>query len=239
MNYQKIYNALVSKRRKNPLQFGSYSEKHHIVPKCLGGGNDAENLVRLTLREHFIAHRLLVKIHPNQPGLQYALWRLAITKRSSECKISSHAYQKIRGEFIERISEKMSGRIFSEQHRKRLSKASRGRTHSGEARRKISEYLNANHPWRGRKHSQESKNKMSISAKGWVVNPITKQKQSEKRRGELNANCRLTPKDVLQIRSMYKSDPSEYSQKVLAEKFGVKQAAISKILTLRTWKHLV
>lgn len=39
-----------------------YSEKHHIIPKCLGGSNDISNIVSLTAREHFICHLLLVKI---------------------------------------------------------------------------------------------------------------------------------------------------------------------------------
>ena len=39
-----------------------YVEKHHIIPKSLGGNNRKENLVNLSAREHFICHRLLVKM---------------------------------------------------------------------------------------------------------------------------------------------------------------------------------
>ena len=41
---------------------GGYSEKHHIIPKCLGGSNKKENLVSLTAREHFVCHHLLTKM---------------------------------------------------------------------------------------------------------------------------------------------------------------------------------
>lgn len=43
-----------------------YIEKHHIVPKCLNGTNEKENLVFLTYPEHIFAHYLLSIIHfPN------------------------------------------------------------------------------------------------------------------------------------------------------------------------------
>lgn len=63
MNYKKIYRNLIDKRRKC-IPIG-YAEKHHIVPRSLGGTDDDDNLVLLTAREHFIAHLLLVKIHEN------------------------------------------------------------------------------------------------------------------------------------------------------------------------------
>ena len=36
-------------------------EKHHIIPKSIGGSNSNDNLVKLTPREHFICHILLTK----------------------------------------------------------------------------------------------------------------------------------------------------------------------------------
>ena len=36
-----------------------YYENHHIVPRCLGGTNDSENLVLLTAKEHYVVHHLL------------------------------------------------------------------------------------------------------------------------------------------------------------------------------------
>ena len=37
-------------------------ENHHIVPRSMGGSDDKDNMVLLTLREHFICHKLLTKI---------------------------------------------------------------------------------------------------------------------------------------------------------------------------------
>lgn len=65
MNYQKIYNDLISRAQaREPLS--EYKETHHIIPRCMGGSDDKENLVELTGREHFIAHWLLCKIYDTQ-----------------------------------------------------------------------------------------------------------------------------------------------------------------------------
>tara|TARA_R110002167_G_scaffold309327_1_gene514156 strand:+ start:78 stop:770 length:693 start_codon:yes stop_codon:yes gene_type:complete len=61
MNYQNIYESLITKRQKNPAK--GYTERHHILPKSLGGSDDPTNLVVLSGREHWVAHLLLHKIH--------------------------------------------------------------------------------------------------------------------------------------------------------------------------------
>jgi len=71
MNYKKIYDAIIEKAKTRPPLVG-YLECHHIIPKCLGGNNDIENLVNLTPEEHYICHQLLVKIHPKNRSLLYA-----------------------------------------------------------------------------------------------------------------------------------------------------------------------
>lgn len=54
MNYQKIYNDLVKKaKQRTPVKDQRY-DKHHIIPRCLGGTNSRRNIVRFTLREHFV-----------------------------------------------------------------------------------------------------------------------------------------------------------------------------------------
>lgn len=70
MNYKKIYDQLIN-RAKNRKTKG-YSEKHHIIPRCVGGDNSEENLVRLTPEEHYVAHQLLIKIYPKHSGLIWA-----------------------------------------------------------------------------------------------------------------------------------------------------------------------
>ena len=43
MDYQKIYNNLI----KREITREGYVEKHHILPRCLGGLDNKENLVDL------------------------------------------------------------------------------------------------------------------------------------------------------------------------------------------------
>jgi hypothetical protein len=63
MDYRKIYNNLIQKAKAR-VNISGYYESHHIVPRCIGGTDDKENLVNLTPEEHYVAHQLLVKIYP-------------------------------------------------------------------------------------------------------------------------------------------------------------------------------
>lgn len=63
MNYQRIYHELIADRRANPPAEDEYVEVHHILPRCMGGGDEPENLIRLRPEDHFFAHLLLAKIH--------------------------------------------------------------------------------------------------------------------------------------------------------------------------------
>jgi hypothetical protein len=75
MNYQRIYDAMILKAQTR-LDLAGYVETHHILPKCMGGTNEHSNLVKLTAREHFIAHWLLVKMHPTVWKLYYAMFQM-------------------------------------------------------------------------------------------------------------------------------------------------------------------
>ena len=70
MDYCRIYNSLISRAKDRVID--GYCEKHHIVPRCLNGTDSEENLVRLTPEEHYVAHQLLVKIHPTNHALAKA-----------------------------------------------------------------------------------------------------------------------------------------------------------------------
>ena len=83
-NYSKEYTDLIDfalkQNRKKLKQTDPnfiYYENHHIVPKCLGGTNDKENMVLLTFPEHLKAHWLLCKLNPNSYKLLLALSYLA------------------------------------------------------------------------------------------------------------------------------------------------------------------
>lgn len=63
MEYRRIYQQFIWDRRNNPPGDDELVEVHHIVPKCLGGGDHWRNLIRLTPEDHYFAHLLLAQIH--------------------------------------------------------------------------------------------------------------------------------------------------------------------------------
>jgi hypothetical protein len=101
MNYIKIYEDLINRGKDRVMT--SYKEKHHIIPRCLGGTDDPENLVFLSPEEHYVAHQLLVKIHngnhalvkaaammiPNRPSNKLYGW---LRRKFSESQ-RGHTYQ--------------------------------------------------------------------------------------------------------------------------------------------------
>lgn len=94
MNYRLLYLNLLlgTKHTYQERPAGIYTERHHIQPRCLGGSNRPDNLVYLTPRVHFIAHRLLQKMYPSHAGL-----RLAVTMMSKSLEIKTgRCYQKLR-----------------------------------------------------------------------------------------------------------------------------------------------
>lgn len=97
MNYFKIYDALIS-RAKSSRELSLY-EIHHIIPKCLGGTNDHNNLVKLSPREHYIAHMLLVKMYTNNHKLIYAL-NMMTTYSVYNDRSMNKRYEWIRSKFI-------------------------------------------------------------------------------------------------------------------------------------------
>jgi hypothetical protein len=63
MDYKRIYDAFIKGRRIKEASLIGYVERHHILPKCMGGGDNSENLIRLTPEDHYFAHLLLAKAY--------------------------------------------------------------------------------------------------------------------------------------------------------------------------------
>lgn len=97
MNYQLHYDRLM--QRAFPIRPKDIEvDMHHVIPLCLGGSDTEDNLVALTKSEHFIAHRLLTKIHPNHPGILAAYFNMSYAKylpNGVTNKIYAHMYSLI------------------------------------------------------------------------------------------------------------------------------------------------
>ncbi len=165
-----------------------YYEKHHIVPRSLGGSNDPDNLILLTAREHFIAHLLLPKflIGAHRKKMVRARWYLSNLSKYDNV-INSRTFEKYRLEYSgiisgsnhhnygkvlseetkAKMSESRTGLKRSEETKAKMSKAAKRRRYSKETKAKMSESKQGkNHPLYGCKHSLETKAKMSESHKG-------------------------------------------------------------------------
>ncbi len=170
MDYFKIYEDLINKalkenrkKRKRDHKDYVYYEKHHIVPRCLGGKDKKENLVLLTAREHFVAHKLLAEVFPDERGLVYSLWMLT-TKVSFENRrnyiVSSKEYERFKNEFSKLLSVKNKGE---------------GNPNFG----KIGELA----PMYNKKLSQEAKDKIGMAHKGKTISEEHKQRLRDFRTG--------------------------------------------------------
>ena len=107
MNYQKIYDRLIKNAQSREIE--GYFERHHIVPRCMGGSDDKQNIVKLTAREHFIAHLLLFKIHPTNLKLVKAIMMMCVGHVDERRKINNRLYERLRLSFSQAQSECQSG----------------------------------------------------------------------------------------------------------------------------------
>ena len=83
MNYKNIYGEIMLRAKDRPKP-DCYVERHHIEPRSVGGTNGPENLVYLTAKEHFLAHKLWVRYETDafrKRKDQNAVWSM-VTMRS-------------------------------------------------------------------------------------------------------------------------------------------------------------
>ena len=185
MNYQKHYNALIERARHRNLQ--CYFEKHHIIPKCLGGSDDLNNIVMLTAEEHYVAHQLLVKLNPGNVNLVYAA--CLMSKSPIGKRMNNKLFGWLKRKLSEHQSEKFSGKIWTVQQNTSRSKTVKrqwedplarakkiagmvGKTWSAERRAAKSASMKGKP---GRAWTQEQKNKISQTKKQAYLQQLLKE----------------------------------------------------------------
>lgn len=168
--YTKWYFSIIENAKTRVLK-EEIIEKHHIIPKSLGGKDLEENIVKLTPREHFICHLMLPRMLVGEPKakMTYAImmmksksrWldRERVTKYSHKFKLF---YSKI--EFTQKHKENISkslmgiklGVPLSEEHKRKISIGNKGKN-------------------LGRKATEETKKILSLAHIGLSRNPHTEQ----------------------------------------------------------------
>ena len=169
MDYLMHYSALIDNAKARE-SVNCYMEKHHIIPKCMGGTDDKSNLVKLTAREHFVAHQLLAMAYPSVKGLWYAC-RLMTASSSGQIR-NNREYAWIKNKISE-MPNGMQGKFHSPETRKKMSASQLGIRKSFVTRKKISNSL------KGKSFlSEEGRKAISLKNTNKYVSEETKLKQS-------------------------------------------------------------
>ena len=94
--YLKWYSSIIENAIVRELN--GYKEKHHIIPKSLGGSDEKDNLVYLTAREHYIVHVLLTKITTSEAKAKMIFAFTAMDRMGTSGRYRSKLYENLRKE---------------------------------------------------------------------------------------------------------------------------------------------
>lgn len=105
--YQTWYSAIVMRALARETK-GITTEAHHILPRSFGGTDSKNNLVNLTLREHFICHLLLTKCSTGNLYYKavHAYCYMSNTKKYTQKVKTSRMYERLRVEQRKIVSER-------------------------------------------------------------------------------------------------------------------------------------
>lgn len=165
-----------------------YYERHHIIPKCMGGRDEEDNLIDLFAREHFIAHKLLALENPENDSLIYAWSCMAFPNNNMQQRyeLTPDEYEEVRIALSEtrkgkprsdavkkKISAKAKERYQDPVYYEKMKQAAKDRC-TDEFRRNISERMKGkvagkNNPMFGRNHTEDTRKRQSELKQGMYV----------------------------------------------------------------------
>lgn len=191
--YTKWYYSIISNAKTRSTT--GYIERHHIIPKSLGGNNTKDNLVRLTAREHFVCHLLLTKMTDgnNKIKMLHALGKFVQTNNLQDRNLTARQYNIARTAIMTArtgtkrpgIGGVKKGNIpwnkgikqgpHSEESNRNRSATLAGRQRTEEFCKKVSEGKKGHKSgMTGKKHSAETLEKMKASALARKKNKLDK-----------------------------------------------------------------
>ena len=185
MTYKEFIENILSTRGNYGISNTEYYEIHHIVPRCMGGSDDASNKVRLYAKEHYEAHRLLALENPDNEKLTYAWWCFVNgwnAEKQERYVVTAEEYEEAKIEYAKMISKKNAGEnsVFYGQH-----------------------LFGESNPHWGKKHTDETKRVLSELAKQRVMSDETKAKISNtlksQHRTAWNKGKKLSPEHYVKV----------------------------------------
>lgn len=191
-----------------------YAEVHHIVPRSLGGSDDADNLIRLTARQHYIAHWMLARAIIGSAARAFFM----MSNFGKYGQVNSTTYQIARQEYANLVGEQMRGRVMppvSDETREKQRQAKLGRKLTPEHIEKVRLTRI------GKKMGAEFCHKVSEAKRGKGNGRLgcsmpeeTKQRIGDAQRGSLNhmAGRKHSPatKEKMRIAHMKRNKPQAY-----------------------------
>jgi len=137
------------------------------VPRSHGGSNKNDNLIALTPRQHFIAHRMLWKAYGGSMARAYFM----MSATGKYGKIGSKTYAMARKEYSKQVVIQMAKKpnipAFTPEHRQKLRMAKLGKKLSPQHRENVRLAV------LGRKCSTETRQKISATKKEIFMNKHT------------------------------------------------------------------
>jgi hypothetical protein len=144
----------------------------------MGGGDEEANIVRLTPEEHFLAHQLLVRIHPAEGRLVFGL--LAMTMNATGERMGNKLFGWMRRriaeemrrsrvgvprarEMMQKIWDGNRGRQMLPHQIEKMRRGLKGKAHSPEHNAKVGRKGRVS-PMKGRTHSEETRAKQRAAA---------------------------------------------------------------------------
>lgn len=161
MDYARLYARFIEDRKQKQPTAPAYFERHHILPRSMGGGDEAANIVRLTAEDHIFAHLLLARWHGTRDAWAAVKFvfgqgkRVGRTPTRREIRLAAQAKE----QFAAKNSGPNNanfGKPVSDERRQRLREVNLGKKHSDEHRAAISRAgMGRPSPQRGKKLSAE------------------------------------------------------------------------------------
>ncbi len=213
--YTNWYNKIIS-RAKSRQSLDRYTEKHHIIPRSIGGKDVNDNIVELSAREHFICHLLLTKMVTDINKYKMIKASIMMITRigpgQERYKVTNRIYETLKQSIEVPIEVRLKMGISQKNRFKDTTGTFLGKQHSLETRKKMSESASKpkSEKWKisasknrtgkpapnkGIPHTEESKKKISQAMLG-EKNPFFGKTHSEEQRQKKREEKLAAPKKL-------------------------------------------
>lgn len=179
------YTQFIGSLRGQPVD--GYAEVHHIVPRSLGGSDDADNLIRLTARQHYVAHWMLARALGGSAARAFFM----MSNFGKYGQVNSTTYAMARQEYAEQVSQQLKGKPsqcpFSEETKQKMREAKLGRKLTPEHIEKVRQTrIGKKMPPEFGKKVSEAKRGRGNGRLGHAMFEQTKRRIGDSQRGSLN-----------------------------------------------------